>query len=132
MTIRLTRDRRCGVLLDSIFTHQGVQSNSAANCSGTYTHRLLSSSFLVLPYRFLNINHEKELLRSLWVLFASASLPGLCCKLPEAHRAGHFGRSEKASLWGSDPGHRLSVLKACSKVPIGSLVVPFWDYLIGF
>ena len=32
-----------------------------------YTHRLLSSSFLGLPYRILNMNHKKELLRSLWV-----------------------------------------------------------------
>ena len=31
------------------------------------THRLPSSSFLGLPYRTLNINHKKELLRSLWV-----------------------------------------------------------------
>ena len=31
------------------------------------THRLLSSSFLGLPYRILNIHHKKELLRSLWV-----------------------------------------------------------------
>ena len=31
------------------------------------THRLLSSSFLGLPYRILNMNHKKELLRSLWV-----------------------------------------------------------------
>ena len=31
------------------------------------THRLLSSSFLGLPYRTLNINHKKELLRSLWI-----------------------------------------------------------------
>ena len=29
------------------------------------THRILSSSFLGLPYRILNINHNKELLRSL-------------------------------------------------------------------
>ena len=27
------------------------------------THRLLSSSFLGLPYRILNMNHKKELLR---------------------------------------------------------------------
>ena len=27
------------------------------------THRPLSSSFLGLPYRILNINHKKELLR---------------------------------------------------------------------
>ena len=28
----------------------------------------LSSSFLGLPYRILNINHKKELLRGLWVV----------------------------------------------------------------
>ena len=33
------------------------------------THRLLSSSFLGLPYRILNMNHKQELLRSLWVCF---------------------------------------------------------------
>ena len=33
----------------------------------TITHRLLTSSFLGLPSRILNINHKKELLRSLWV-----------------------------------------------------------------
>ena len=32
-----------------------------------HTHRLLSSSFLGLPYRILNMNPKKELLRSLWV-----------------------------------------------------------------
>ena len=31
------------------------------------THRLLSSSFLGIPYRIPNTNHNKELLRSLWV-----------------------------------------------------------------
>ena len=34
---------------------------------GGLTHRPLSSSFLGLPYRILNINHKKELLRGLWV-----------------------------------------------------------------
>ena len=29
-----------------------------------YTHRLLSSSFLGVPYRILNIIHKKELLRT--------------------------------------------------------------------
>ena len=33
-----------------------------------YTHRLLSSSFLGLPYRIPNMNHKKELLGSLWVV----------------------------------------------------------------
>ena len=33
-----------------------------------FTPRPLSSSFLGLPpYRILNINHKKELLRGLWV-----------------------------------------------------------------
>ena len=32
-----------------------------------YTHRPLSSSFLGLPYRILNIIPQKELLRGLWV-----------------------------------------------------------------
>ena len=32
-----------------------------------YAHRLLSSSFLGLPCRILNMNHKKELLRGLWV-----------------------------------------------------------------
>ena len=31
------------------------------------TYRPLSSSFSELPYRILNMNHEKELLRGLWV-----------------------------------------------------------------
>ena len=63
-----------------------------------YTHRLLSSSFLGLPYGILNINHKKELLRSLWVgYFAlrARSLPWwteafsqstLDCKRPERER----------------------------------------------
>ena len=37
-----------------------------------FTHRPLSSSFLGLPYRILNINHKKELLRGLWVGFWGA------------------------------------------------------------
>ena len=31
------------------------------------THRPLAGSFSGLPYRILNINHKKELLRGLWV-----------------------------------------------------------------
>ena len=33
----------------------------------TLTHSPLSSSFLGLSYRILNINHKEELLRGLWV-----------------------------------------------------------------
>ena len=32
------------------------------------THRPLSSSFLGLPYKILNINHQEELLRGPWVI----------------------------------------------------------------
>ena len=37
-----------------------------------YTHRLLSGSFLGFP-RILNINHKKELLRSLWVVTVTSN-----------------------------------------------------------
>ena len=37
-----------------------------SGCLGI-SHRPLSSSFLVLPYRILNIYHKQELLRGLWV-----------------------------------------------------------------
>ena len=40
--------------------------SSTASCATYTTHRPLSSSFLGLPYRVLNINHRKELLRGLW------------------------------------------------------------------
>ena len=36
-------------------------------CRLSLNHRLLSSSFLGLPYRILYMNHKTELLRSLWV-----------------------------------------------------------------
>ena len=36
---------------------------------GELTQGPLSSSFLGLPYRILNVNHKKELLRGLWVEF---------------------------------------------------------------
>ena len=39
-----------------------------------FTHRPLSSSFLGLPYRILNINHKKELLRGLWAGVSTASI----------------------------------------------------------
>ena len=35
--------------------------------------RLLSSSFMGLPYRILNMSHKKELLRILWVWLGSVS-----------------------------------------------------------
>ena len=35
------------------------------------THTTLSSSFWGLPYRILNINQKKELLRGLWVVIRS-------------------------------------------------------------
>ena len=54
---------------------------------GNYiTHRLLSSSFLGLPCRILNMNHKKELLRSLWVETLESE--------PIIQRAGPPGPSE--------------------------------------
>ena len=52
----------------------------------TSTHRLLSSSFLGLPYRILNINNEKELLRSLWVVlqYFARIAPLTSCLLKKA------------------------------------------------
>ena len=41
------------------------------------THRPLSSSFLGLPERVLNINHKKELLRGLWVGQEALNSPAL-------------------------------------------------------
>ena len=51
-------------------------SPGLGEASHTYfiTHRLLSSSPFCLPYRILNINHKKELLRGLWA--ASLQDPG--------------------------------------------------------
>ena len=54
----------CTVL--NISKLHGVDSEAA---EGGLTHRPLSSAFLGLPYRILNINHKKELLRSIWVGF---------------------------------------------------------------
>ena len=73
------------------------------------THRPLSSSFLGLPHRVLNMNHKKELLRGLWVMVVQPMGPpppsslgpdsfgdgtllispitNRCCKLPGAARA---------------------------------------------
>ena len=38
-----------------------------------FTHRLLSSSFWRLPYRILNTNHKRDLLRSIWADQTSSS-----------------------------------------------------------
>ena len=48
------------------------------------THGPLSSSFLGLHYRTLNMNHKKELLRGLWVLgtwtLRGSAWAGMCGK----------------------------------------------------
>ena len=60
--------RQRGVLSQSlIWVKQGKQTLDPNPGPKHSTHRLLSSSFLGLPYRILNINHNKELLRGLWV-----------------------------------------------------------------
>ena len=47
-----------------------VRSSGSGSQNRGLIHRLHSSSFLGLPYRSLNINHKKELLRSLWILIS--------------------------------------------------------------
>ena len=49
------------------------------------TCRLLSSSFLGLPYRILKMNLKEELLRSLWV--DGASVDQSCARPPHEGRA---------------------------------------------
>ena len=49
--------------------HALGQAASQGSPKPCLTHRLLCSSFLGLPYRILDINHRKELLRSLWVSY---------------------------------------------------------------
>ena len=44
--------------------HEEARLGAAIRMLVASTHRLLSSSFLGLPYRILSINHKKELLRS--------------------------------------------------------------------
>ena len=51
-----------------------VQCDGGAQGKKGTTHRLLSSSFLGLPYRILNMNHTKELLKSLWVDYMGSGL----------------------------------------------------------
>ena len=48
----------------------GALNPKALECgSWGSTHRPLSSAFLGIPCRVLDVNHKKELLRSLWVRF---------------------------------------------------------------
>ena len=46
-------------------TVTSLRVHNTPSSSGNPTHRLLSSSFLGLRYRILNLNHKKELLRGL-------------------------------------------------------------------
>ena len=65
------RVQRLQVLESSGFLSTGVLFNGLMGLSSQGyeqgTHRPLSSSFWGLPYRILNIDHKKELLRGLWV-----------------------------------------------------------------
>ena len=50
-------------------SHNAVSSDFVLDLTcKPYTHRPLSSSFLGLHCRILNMNHKKELLRGLWVV----------------------------------------------------------------
>ena len=76
------------------------------------THRLLSSSFLGLPYRILNKSHTKELLRSLWVCIwtepvygsdkASAFLSVVLGK--NSYRLDVKSSQTETDFWGSGEG----------------------------
>ena len=46
----------------------GTAFGLVAPLNAVVTHRPLSSSFLGLAYRILDIKHKQELLRGLWVL----------------------------------------------------------------
>ena len=63
------------------------------------THRPVSSSFLGLPYRILNRNHKKELLRGLWIKLQSSS----CLAEPQILVL------LVASAWGRVEGVRLMI-----------------------
>ena len=80
-----------------------------------FTDRLLSSSFLGLPYRILNMNHEKKLLRSLWVgpKVCLAHVLGPCGSGAEA-------RNPKTFL------HAFLEPPIPRYIPIGSIVVPLY------
>ena len=72
MGIRLDRIRFLGCCSVRVFRGWKVSAGGlrlGGPISGRigFTHRPLSSSFLGLPYRILNINHKTELLRGLWV-----------------------------------------------------------------
>ena len=61
---------------NSPLSQQSQTFNIGAVLQGT-THRPLSSSSWGLPYRLLNINLKKELLRGLWVNPKQASFMGV-------------------------------------------------------
>ena len=65
-TQRLQKDYHYGLGLQKTILI-AVLGSLIPSVYGASTHRLLSSSFLGLPYRILHVNHKKELLRSLWV-----------------------------------------------------------------
>ena len=85
------------------------------------THRLLSSSFLGLPYRILNLNHRKELLGGLWV--KSNRFEGNSTQRVQRRLC------RRASL--GRPGAVFSVRPLAPTIPIGSMVVPFCGAYLG-
>ena len=64
MVLEARSTQTCGATV-AIARNVGTMDGSFSVVS---THRPLSSSFLGLPYRILNLNHKKELLRGLWVI----------------------------------------------------------------
>ena len=75
-----------------------------------FTHRPLSRSFWGLPYRILNIDHKKELLRGLWVTQAKHIMkrldqdPGREKALAALGRSGTSGSSPQVGEGGGEGG----------------------------
>ena len=93
------------------------------------THRPLSSSFLGLPYRILNISHKKELLRGLWaeaLCFGGGWNPALRTSLFPGvpHESPTAEGPQNPEFY-----HPSSLLLQESTYSLHCSSVPFWGYL---
>ena len=79
-------------------------------------HRPLSSSFLVLPYRILNIKRNKELFRGLWVYTADM------CQGPDLGAFGMWGGEGCVQLLKGACKARRGFGRGCMAVMTGSRV----------
>ena len=84
------------------------------------------------------MNHKKELLRGRWVFYTKGKVPQngfrSLSDFPPTFPLGGGGVPRKPLLF-EQPGVGVSLRASVFSVwgfPTGSLVVPFWDYLMGF